>query len=141
MVEQVHRKPPTGYKNIDIALSSLKKLEGSVKECDQNTPAHTLSTARWLENAVVNKEIDEEYYEEFMARIKTQTRIFAGKCDCRGIHPDSRTDTIDKEKQLKLSTDKIDKIDWEALNKHWTKEYEEDYGPLADKKTIISEYP
>jgi hypothetical protein len=141
MVEQGHRKPPKGYKNIDIALSSLKKLEGSVKECDQDAPAHTLSTARWLENAAVNKEIDDEYYGEFMARIKTQTRIFADKCNCKNIHPDSRIDTTDKEKQLKLSTDKIDKIDWEALDKYWKKEYEEDYGPLAGKKTIISEYP
>jgi hypothetical protein len=81
MAEQGHRKPPKGYKNIDVAITSLKKLEGSVKECDQETPAHTLSATRWLENAFVNKEVDEEYYDEFMERIKMQTRLFM-ECDC-----------------------------------------------------------
>ena len=82
MTEQGHRKPPRGYKNIDVALLSLKKLEGSVKGCNQETPAHTLSATRWLENAFVSKEIDEEYYDEFMERIKIQTRLFMNKCDC-----------------------------------------------------------
>jgi hypothetical protein len=105
MTEQGHRKPPRGHKNIDVALSSLKKLEESVKECSLDTPAHTLSAARWLENAVVNKEVDEEYYDEFMSRIKIQTRIFADKCDCTGP---------DKENNV------TGKIDYKALDKHWT---------------------
>lgn len=82
MVEQGHRKPPSGYKNIDLTLSSIKKLKESVNECNQDTPAHTLSAARWLENSFVNKEIDEEDYDEFMAMIKEQTREFLDKCDC-----------------------------------------------------------
>lgn len=89
MVEQGHRKPPKGYKNLDLAISSLKKLEVSIKECSQDTPAHTLSAARWLENAVVNKEIDEEDYDEFMAKIKAQTREFVDKCNCLGVSQDT----------------------------------------------------
>lgn len=89
MVEQGHRKPPRGYKNIDLAISSIKKLEESVKECSQDTPAHTLSATRWLENAVVNKEIDEEDYDELMTRIKDQTRMFVDKCGCLGVLPDN----------------------------------------------------
>lgn len=89
MTGQGHRNPPQGHKNIDLAISSIKKLEGSAKECGQDAPAHTLSAARWLQNAVVNKEIDEEDYEEFMAKIKEQTRMFVDKCDCLGVRPDT----------------------------------------------------
>ena len=89
MVEQGHRNPPRGHKNTDLAISSIKKLEVSVKECGQDAPAHTLSAARWLENAVVNKEIDEEDYEEFMEKIKLQTREFVDKCNCLGTRQDT----------------------------------------------------
>lgn len=105
MTEQGHRKPPRGYKNIDIALSSLKKLEVSVKGCDRDTPAHTLSATRWLDNAFVNKEVDNEYYDEFMERVKIQTHIFADKCDCL----DNSQDT---------GKDASTKIDWKTLDKH-----------------------
>lgn len=87
MVEQGHKKPPKGYKNIDLAISSIKKLEESVKECTQDTPAHTLSAAIWLEDAFVTKEIDEEDYDEFMTKIKAQTREFLDKCSCLGVSP------------------------------------------------------
>ncbi len=89
MAEQEHRNPPKGHKNIDLAILSLKKLGLSVKECGQDTPAHTLSAARWLENAVVNKEIDEEDYDEFMEKVKVQTREFLDRCDCLGIRKDT----------------------------------------------------
>lgn len=96
MIEQGHRNPPRGHKNIDIAISSIKKLEGSVKECSQDAPAHTLSAARWLENAFVNKEIDEEDYDEFMAKIKTQTRVFVDDCGCLGVEQNNYDKTITK---------------------------------------------
>lgn len=89
MIEQGHRKPPKGYKNIDIAISSLKKLEASANECNHDTPAHTLSATRWLENAVSDNEIDEDDYDEFMSNIKAQTHIFVDKCTCLGVNPDT----------------------------------------------------
>jgi hypothetical protein len=89
MIEQGHRNPPKGHKNIDLAISSIKKLKVSVKECSQDAPAHTLSAARWLENAIVKKEIDEEDYDEFMSKIKEQTREFVDKCGCLGVSPDT----------------------------------------------------
>lgn len=33
------------------------------------------------------------------------------------------------------------KINWEALDKYWAEEYEEDYGKLFSKSVVISEYP
>lgn len=102
MLEQGHRNPPKGYKNIDLALSSIKKLEESANECNQDTPAHTLSAARWLENAVVKKEIDEEDYDEFMARIKAQTRIFVDKCNCMNTSQNSGNYTTRKNASTEI---------------------------------------
>ncbi len=82
--EQSYKKPLRGYKNIDLAKISINKLKESVKECSSDTPAHTLSATRWLENALYSREIIEEDYDRLMKKIKDQTRIFIGDCDCNG---------------------------------------------------------
>ncbi len=82
IIESEYRKPPKGYKNIDLAKISINKLERSVKECSTDTPAHTLSATRWLENAFYSREIIEEDYDRLMSNIKTQTRTFTDKCEC-----------------------------------------------------------
>lgn len=38
-------------------------------------------------------------------------------------------------------SNKAIEIDWKALDKHWVHQYEEDYGNLFGKATVISEYP
>lgn len=81
-IEKAYRRPPKGYKNIDLAKKSISKLELSVNECSQDTPARTLSAARWLENAFYSREIIEEDYDKLMTRIKEQTRRFIDKCSC-----------------------------------------------------------
>ncbi len=84
-IERGFRNPPKGYKNIDAAKSSINKLEISVKECSNETPAHTFSATRWLENALYSREIIEEDYDKLMSKIKEQTRIFMDKCSCINI--------------------------------------------------------
>ncbi len=83
-IEQSYKKPPRGYKNIDLAKTSVNKLKISVNECSTDTPAHTLSATRWLENALYSREIIEQDYDRLMKIIKGQTRIFIGNCDCIG---------------------------------------------------------
>lgn len=77
-----YKNPPKGYKNIDLAKKSINKLELSVKACSQDTPAHTFSATRWLENAFYSREIIEEDYDRLMSKIESQTRIFIDKCEC-----------------------------------------------------------
>lgn len=81
-IEIGHRKHPKGYKNIDLAKIGMNKLEQSVKDCILDTPALTLSSARWLENAFYSREIIEEDYDKLMAKIKQQTRKFIDDCKC-----------------------------------------------------------
>ena len=81
-VEIGHRQPPKGYKNIDLAKIGIRKLEKSVKDCDTDTSALTLSSARWLENAFYSREIIEEDYDKLMSNIKGQTRKFIRDCGC-----------------------------------------------------------
>ena len=80
--EIAHRNPPRGYKNIDLARIQMKKLIQSVDECSSDTPAFTLSSSRWLENAFYSREIIEEDYDGLMAKIKEQTRKFIKNCEC-----------------------------------------------------------
>ncbi len=81
-IEKGYRRPPKGYKNIDLAKKSMSKLEDAVEKCSHNAPAHTLSAARWLENAFYGREIIEEDYDKLMTRIKEHTRKFIDKCSC-----------------------------------------------------------
>lgn len=81
-MERGHKKPPVGYKNIDLAKRQMKKLEESVKDCRTDTSALTLSSARWLENAFYSREIIEEDYDKLMSDIKAQTRKFISNCKC-----------------------------------------------------------
>jgi len=85
-IEHGFKKPPTGYKNIDLAKKQMKKLEESVKDCSKDTPALTLSSARWLENAFYSREIIEEDYDKLMSDIKAQTRQFIKDCECSKSH-------------------------------------------------------
>lgn len=77
------RKPPKGYKNIDLAIKQFMKLQSSVNSCSTDTSALTYSSTRWLENAFYGREITEEEYDSRMDVIKEQTRIFIEKCNCR----------------------------------------------------------
>lgn len=81
-IEIGHRKPPKGYKNIELAKIGINKLEQSIKDCNPDTPALTLSSARWLENAFYGREIIEEDYDKLMAKIKVETRKFMYRCKC-----------------------------------------------------------
>lgn len=74
--------PPKGLKNIDMATKQFTKLEMSVNACDKDTPALTFSSTRWLENALYNREIIEEEYDNRMDKIKEQTRKFIERCNC-----------------------------------------------------------
>ena len=57
--ESEFRKPPQGYKNIDLAKAQFEKLAESVKHCGTEVPALTFSSTRWLENALYSREIVE----------------------------------------------------------------------------------
>lgn len=85
MSDSEFRKPPRGYKNIDLANAQFKKLEKSVKNCDTEAPALTFSSTRWLENALYSREIIEDEYNERMTKIKKQTRIFDKECKCTNL--------------------------------------------------------
>ena len=82
MTNSEFRESPKGYKNIDLANTQFRKLVESVKNCDGKVPALTFSSTRWLENALYNREIIEDEYNERMKNIKEQTRIFDEKCSC-----------------------------------------------------------
>ena len=84
-IDQGFKKPPRGYKNIDLAKIQIGKLEKSVKECDLDTPALVFSSTRWLENAFYSREIIEEDYDKLMTKIKSQTRQFGKNCECSNI--------------------------------------------------------
>jgi len=76
------KEPPKGYKNIDLAKMRFRDLEESVKNCSTKVPVLTYSSTRWLENALYSREIIEDEYNEIMAKIKEQTRMFGDKCEC-----------------------------------------------------------
>jgi len=84
-IEKGHKKPPKGYKNIDLAKIQIGKLEKSVKECDSDTPSLVLSSAMWLEDALYSREIIEEDYDKLMTNIKGQTRQFMNNCKCSSV--------------------------------------------------------
>ena len=84
-----YKKPPTGYKNIDLAKKQFNKLEIAVEECDVDTAALTFSSTRWLENAFYSREIIEEDYNRLMSKIKAQTRRFIENCACSNLRPKS----------------------------------------------------
>ena len=77
-----HSRPPAGWKKIDLAKRQLSKLEMSVQDCETDTVALTLSSARWLEDAFYSREIIEEDYDNLMTKIKEQTRKFIDNCKC-----------------------------------------------------------
>ena len=69
-------------KNINLADITFTRLRLFINDCDPVTPEIAASTARYIENALFTREINETEYLANIKMLKDETDRFKNSCSC-----------------------------------------------------------
>lgn len=69
-------------KNVNLASMAFARLKLFINDCDPVTPEIAASTARYIENALFTKEINETEYLANIEMLRDETNRFRNSCSC-----------------------------------------------------------